>query len=203
MHDYLFQNAKKYHITHRRKKLWQRVVRVFGCIVVFCTVYALILPAITMESETVCGLEAHTHNESCYAAAPVSARFSFTCDEDQLSLHVHSADCYDDAGVLRCGLADVVLHTHDRSCYDDGAGWYVLCPRSRRISIRTAVMSNSMPIVKAAIRRRRASCSVRLPRASLTCTQTAAFPLPDPWSVPSLKRRATVILPPAIRKPAR
>ena len=120
MHDYLFQNAKKYHITHRRKKLWQRVVRVFGCIVVFCTVYALILPAITMESETVCGLEAHTHNESCYAAAPVSARFSFTCDEDQLSLHVHSADCYDDAGVLRCGLADVVLHTHDRSCYDDG-----------------------------------------------------------------------------------
>ena len=120
MHDHLFQNVKKYHITHRRKKLWQRVVRVFGCIVVFCTVYALILPAITMESETVCGLEAHTHNESCYAAAPVSARFSLICDEDQLSLHVHSADCYDDAGVLRCGLADFVLHTHDRSCYDDG-----------------------------------------------------------------------------------
>lgn len=33
---------------------------------VFCTTYALILPAITMDQDAVCGQEAHTHGEDCY-----------------------------------------------------------------------------------------------------------------------------------------
>lgn len=34
-----------------------------GC---FCVVYALTLPAITLEGKTICGMEEHTHTEECY-----------------------------------------------------------------------------------------------------------------------------------------
>lgn len=43
------QSAEKYMKAHKRKKSWYRVVTGLACVVVFCTVYALILPAITME----------------------------------------------------------------------------------------------------------------------------------------------------------
>lgn len=35
--------------THLQKKKWRRVVTALSCIVVFCTTYALILPAVTMS----------------------------------------------------------------------------------------------------------------------------------------------------------
>ena len=43
-----------------------QIVSVLACVVVFCTTYALILPAITMTGTTWCGYEAHEHGESCY-----------------------------------------------------------------------------------------------------------------------------------------
>ena len=46
------QSAEKYTKAHRRKKRWYRVVTCLACVVVFCTVYALILPAITQETES-------------------------------------------------------------------------------------------------------------------------------------------------------
>ena len=35
-------------------------------VVVFITTYALILPALTLTKDTICGLEEHTHTEDCY-----------------------------------------------------------------------------------------------------------------------------------------
>ncbi len=49
-----------------KKKRWQKVVMVLSVIVVFCTTYALILPAITLSNSTFCGLEAHRHKPECY-----------------------------------------------------------------------------------------------------------------------------------------
>ena len=43
------QDAKQYVKAHQKRKRWQQVVTAMACVVVFCTVYALILPAITME----------------------------------------------------------------------------------------------------------------------------------------------------------
>lgn len=63
----LLNNVEKYNKRHRRRKHWQQLVSVLGCIVVFCTTYALILPAITLEKDVYCGLEEHTHTEDCYA----------------------------------------------------------------------------------------------------------------------------------------
>ena len=54
-----------------RRKRYKRVLRVLSCLVVFCTFYAFILPAITMErtapKELVCSYETinvHSHSEA-------------------------------------------------------------------------------------------------------------------------------------------
>lgn len=49
----------------KRRKRWYRIIGILSCFVVFCTVYALMLPAITMEKKTYCGQE-HTHSSECY-----------------------------------------------------------------------------------------------------------------------------------------
>ena len=50
----------------RRRQRGRRILTAAAALVVFCTVYALILPAITMERPAECGLEEHTHTEACY-----------------------------------------------------------------------------------------------------------------------------------------
>lgn len=58
--------ADGYNERHIRKMKWRRIVTVLSCIVVFCTTYALIIPAVTMSRDTACGKEEHTHTEACY-----------------------------------------------------------------------------------------------------------------------------------------
>ncbi len=58
-------------MKQKRRKLWHKVVGILACLVVFCTSYALILPAITMEKTTYCGMEEHEHDESCYTTTEV------------------------------------------------------------------------------------------------------------------------------------
>lgn len=54
--------------------------------VVFCVVYALTLPAITLEGKTICGMEEHTHTEECYQDD------NLICDKEE---HQHTEDCYE------------------------------------------------------------------------------------------------------------
>lgn len=58
--------ADGYNERHIRKMKWRRIVTILSCIVVFCTTYALIIPAVTMSRDTACGKEEHTHTEACY-----------------------------------------------------------------------------------------------------------------------------------------
>ena len=118
MKNSLFQRAAQFYKEQRRKKLWHRVVSGMACVVVFCTVYALILPAITLEKDPVCGMAEHTHTEECYAVEAVWPSNEYLCDEASLSGHTHNGSCYDAHGELTCGYADVVIHTHDHFCYD-------------------------------------------------------------------------------------
>ena len=68
-----------------RLKRWRKTMLCLSCVVVFITVYALILPAITLERKTVCGLEEHTHTEACYTEGELK------CDREE---HVHTETCY-------------------------------------------------------------------------------------------------------------
>ena len=119
------QSAEKYTKAHQRKKRWYRVVTSLACVVVFCTVYALILPAITMEKET-CEIPEHTHSEACYTQVTSVTRTEPACTAESLDLHQHDATCYDSAGNLTCGYADFVVHRHDPACYDEEGNLW--CP---------------------------------------------------------------------------
>ncbi len=174
--------------SRRHHHAWHRVVSILACIVVFCTTYALILPAITLEKKPVCGKTEHTHTESCYTPVtavsqrelvcslpeiephthdetcrlPVHthtdvcytaergdllcelpeseehrhtddcyawnltlicdqptepAAGEWVCGKEEIVLHTHSADCFDEAGNLICGQVEVLEHIHDESCF--------------------------------------------------------------------------------------
>lgn len=43
-------DTRKYTKENRRRRMWRRILSTMASIVVFCTTYALILPAITLEA---------------------------------------------------------------------------------------------------------------------------------------------------------
>ena len=92
---------------------------VLSSVVVFCTTYALILPAITMSRETICGIEEHIHTTECYQEQETVPQIVLVCSPEHVQLHTHTETCYDDSGRSICGYADFVLHTHDEGCYDN------------------------------------------------------------------------------------
>ena len=65
MRQNVLQKIAKYLTEYKGRKRWQKVVTCMAAVVVFCTTYALILPAITME-DTYCGMEEHVHSDACY-----------------------------------------------------------------------------------------------------------------------------------------
>ena len=107
------QLKKKQRIKSRLKK----VVMILACVVVFCTTYALILPAITTPTDTHCGMEEHFHTVDCYRQVSVADSI-LTCNQQTLGLHVHEPGCWDQNHRLICGQADYVAHSHDARCYD-------------------------------------------------------------------------------------
>lgn len=119
------QSAEKYTKAHQGKKRWYRVVTGLACVVVFCTVYALILPAITMEKGA-CEIPEHTHSEACYTQVTSATRTEPVCTIESLNLHQHDDTCYDSEGNLTCGYADFVVHQHDSACYDENGNLW--CP---------------------------------------------------------------------------
>ena len=90
----------------RRKRRRRTIVTALAAVMVFCTAYALILPAITLEHS--CDIPEHQHTEKCLASGP-------SCT---YRAHRHAQDCYDGSGALSCGKAGFVVHRHDVACYD-------------------------------------------------------------------------------------
>lgn len=83
------------------KQRWYKIMLILSSIVVFCTTYALILPAITLEKQ--CELPEHVHDQSCYSQPEISES------------HQHTDACYTkERGELICGL-----HEHTEECWTD------------------------------------------------------------------------------------
>ncbi len=66
-----------------RLKKWKKIMFALSCVVVFCTVYALTIPAVTLA----CNKEEHTHTEECY-----SQDNELICGKEE---HTHTEDCYE------------------------------------------------------------------------------------------------------------
>ena len=113
----------------RIRRLFTRFVSTSAAIVVFATTYALVLPAITMESTAACGIEAHQHDDFCYedvlicelAESPghqhtdacFSSSLVLVCTKNE---HRHEDTCFDADGGLVCTLLE---HAHDDDCYSE------------------------------------------------------------------------------------
>ena len=79
----------------KTRRIFTRLVSTVAAIVVFVTTYALVLPAITMESGAACGIEAHQHDQSCYTDVLV-------CEIPESPGHVHDESCYTTKQELVC-----------------------------------------------------------------------------------------------------
>ena len=105
----LLRKIKQLLKDKRFRKIWYRGVSTIAAIVVFITTYALVLPAITMESEASCGVPAHQHSSDCYEEQLI-------CDKEESDGHHHTDDCYTTTRELTCELPE---HKHDESCRDE------------------------------------------------------------------------------------
>ena len=97
----------------RHRRVWNKIVQAMACVVVFCTTYALILPAITVEKTYFCGMEAHTHAAECYGQ---ETSRELVCQQPEVMPHIHGEGCLDDSGALLC-TEEVMIHQHGEECY--------------------------------------------------------------------------------------
>ena len=111
LNEKIYQKMGRYTVRRRHKKGWQRVVTAMAAIVVFCTTYALILPAITQERKPTCGMEEHEHEEACYR----EIEKILSC---AVQVHIHGPECLDDQGLVICGNDQYLIHSHEDHCYD-------------------------------------------------------------------------------------
>lgn len=68
---YIIEMIADFLFRQKRRKIWHKIVSFMAAIVVFCTTYALILPAITLEKQLICTIDdiEHVHDETCYATS--------------------------------------------------------------------------------------------------------------------------------------
>ena len=138
------ETAEQYKKAHQRKNRWYKVVTCLAAVVVFCTTYALILPAITMETK--CDIPEHTHTDSCYTQVTTVTKKVLVCNagEDHThneacygtteAPHTHTDECYSESGelicnlptesdetmgqTLLCGGSETAPHQHTDACFE-------------------------------------------------------------------------------------
>lgn len=117
---------------NRKKKIHNRITSVLAVIIVVATIYALMLPAITMirDKDIYCGLDEHKHGSSCYTPVTEENVKTLICQMTESSEHKHTDGCYQmqrvdvDANELRCKLSEGENHSHTDICY---GAWEITC----------------------------------------------------------------------------
>lgn len=107
MIDKLQQQLAKAAALRQNRGRWLVILAVMAALVAAATAYALVRPAITLESPTYCGREEHAHTAACYtgiatgetAATPETA----ACGKEE---HTHTLACYADP---RADVEDAAL----------------------------------------------------------------------------------------------
>ena len=103
MNNHLLTKIKKYLVNHEKRVKYYKIFVCLASIVTFFTVYALIMPAITLEDKLVCEKEEHVHNENCYTD-------EFICEDTEENRN--NDECYQ--LVLTCSKEK---HQHTEDCY--------------------------------------------------------------------------------------
>ena len=111
MNKDLLYRANQFSKEAQKKRRRKKIMATLSVFVTFCTLNALMLPAITMEKQAICGYDEHTHNDKCYSVVSTPDYFS------KSEIHQHNERCYSE-GFLSCGISTTVVHTHNELCYD-------------------------------------------------------------------------------------
>lgn len=106
MVDFRLPDIDQYTTRAHRRRIRRRTTACLAAAVIFCTAYALILPAVTIEKE--CPIPEHTHTEECYTQIVSKTSLVPVCTPQSLGVHQHIPECS-----TNCGYADFVIHTHD------------------------------------------------------------------------------------------
>ena len=114
MSNTLSFEVKKMSKSHKRRQAWRRIVRTMAMVIIFCTTYALILPAITMRSDAICGMEEHIHGDGCYETVLAD---TLICTLQEEEGHTHGDDCRSETEELICTLQETEGHTHESDCW--------------------------------------------------------------------------------------
>lgn len=139
MEHKVLRTAEKLQKSHTKKHWLYRGLSVLAAGAVFCTTYALILPAITLDKDAICGYDEHTHTDECYTSTGSWAcmdnadTYEMLANADYVA-HTHTDECYNEAGEIICPFADwdnlvephehtdecyaVTVHTHDENCME-------------------------------------------------------------------------------------
>ncbi len=137
MQNNTLQEATGVFARNHRRRAWKKAVSLLACIVVFCTTYALILPAITAEKTAYCGIEPHQHSLECYEALLICGQEEIgatipehteDCAADEQRLiceneepeHQHTEECYEKVNIDACATeaSESVGHVHTEACYE-------------------------------------------------------------------------------------
>ena len=105
MNKDLLYRANQFSKEAQKKRRRKKIMATLSVFVTFCTLNALMLPAITMEKQAICGYDEHTHNDKCYSVVSTPEYFSMS------EIHQHNERCYSE-GFLSCGISTTVVHTH-------------------------------------------------------------------------------------------
>ena len=92
MQKHVLPEVEKYMKQSKKRRTWTKIVSVMACLVVFCTTYALILPAITQENKVTCTLAEHRHDENCYTTTVTE---NLICTKPEIVYHEHTDECYE------------------------------------------------------------------------------------------------------------
>lgn len=113
-----------YTARSRQRRIRRRIMMGLAVFVMVSTVYALMLPAITLEMK--CGLLEHVHEPGCYTQITSQQITVMSCETE----HVHTEACYltaeepVDSQKLNCEIPEDENHTHTPLC--DGI-WELTC----------------------------------------------------------------------------
>lgn len=110
MRQKLLSEAAELLVKNRRRRVWTKAVGCMAAVVVFCTTYALILPALTIEKDTVCGYVEHIHTEECYQPGTMDAS-----DGNAVKVVSDGNALESDEGTY-CGIH---AHQHTTECFGD------------------------------------------------------------------------------------
>ena len=107
LREYLDELNRK---QKRHRKMMVAVV-LAAIMLVSGVIWNLTQYGIAMTDEPKCGMEEHTHSDSCYTNV-------LTCGREESEGHTHTDACYQTVSELICGQEESEGHTHTDACYE-------------------------------------------------------------------------------------